>query len=141
MRLSGIGPDRKAGSGVELLEKAADYFVRVGVGAQSIELRQYPCERLLHLADGVLGKELTLLIETTLALEKFFPVEAGEGVACRIALRSRVGQEARYPVPRRQHMASGAIGLREDQSQRTFKHNMPALTTREPVRDPEETHH
>ena len=88
MSLSGVGRDRKAGSSVELPEKAADYFVRVSVGAQSIELRQHPCERLLHLADGVLGKELTLLIETTLALEKFLPVEAGEGVACRIALRS-----------------------------------------------------
>ena len=87
MSLSGVGRDRKAGSSVELLEKPADYLVRVVVGAQSIELRQHPRERLLHLADRVLGKGLTLLIETTLALEEFFPVETGRRVACWIALR------------------------------------------------------
>ena len=87
MGSSGIGPDRKAGGSVELLEQATDYLVRISLGAQSVELRQDPGKRFFHLADRVLGKELTLLIEATLALEKFFPVEVRKGVAYRIALK------------------------------------------------------
>ena len=95
MNLSGIGPGRKAGDDVELSEEAADDLVGVSFGAQAIELRHHLGERFLDIGDGVLGIELALLIEAAFALGKFFAVEIRQGMENGIALRARIGQEAR----------------------------------------------
>lgn len=94
MNLFGIGPGGQAGDNVELPKQAADHFVGVTLGTQPVELRHHLGERSLDVADGAFGIELALLFETPLALGKFFAIKTGMGMQNRIALWTRVGQEA-----------------------------------------------
>jgi hypothetical protein len=77
-----------------LSEKAADDLIRVGFGAQSIELRHHLCQRAFSIGNGAVREELTLLFEAPLTFHKFFTVEVRNGMKDRIALRAGVGQEA-----------------------------------------------
>jgi len=96
VRVPRVRPRGEAGDDVELSEEVADDLVGVGFGAQAIELRHDSRQRLLHVADGALGVELTLLIKAALTFGKFFAVEVGKGMEHDFAhLRARVGQEAR----------------------------------------------
>ena len=76
--LAGIGPGKKPGHDVELLEKAADDLVGVGLGAEAIDLRHDAGERPLDVADGAFRVVLALLIETALTLDEFFAIERRE---------------------------------------------------------------
>ena len=64
-----------------------------------VELAEDLGECLLDVADGAFRVVLTLLFEAALALEELFSVEIGTGIENRIALRARIGQEARQTVP------------------------------------------
>ena len=93
MNLSGVGPGGEAGEGIELLQEAADDLVGVFLGAQAIELRDHPGQRLLDLADCALGIVFTVRIEAPLALHELFAIEAGQGVKDRLGLGTRIGEK------------------------------------------------
>ena len=103
MSLSGIRPDGQVGHGIELLEETANYLVSVIVGAQSIEIRHHPGECCLRLTNGTLGITLALLIEASLALDKFFSVEGRPSVNHAIARRRRISKQAGHAMSRCQH--------------------------------------
>jgi len=77
-----------------LSEEAADDLIRVGFGAQSIELRHYLRQRAFSIGNGAFREELALLLKAALALHKFFTVEVRNRMEDWIALRAGVGQEA-----------------------------------------------
>jgi hypothetical protein len=77
-----------------LSEEAADDLIRVGFGAQSIELRHHLRQRTFSIGNGTFREELALLFEAALAFHKFFTIEVRDGMKDRIALRVGVGQEA-----------------------------------------------
>jgi hypothetical protein len=58
----------------------SDDLIRVGFGADTIQFSHHFRERTLDLADGPLGIELALCIETTLTLDELLAVERREGV-------------------------------------------------------------
>ena len=91
--MSGVGPGGEAGDGIELLQETTDHFVRVGLGAEAIELPHHLGQRPLHFADGVLGVELTLRIEAALTSDQLFPIEIGRGMQHLVSVRTRIGQE------------------------------------------------
>jgi len=104
VNVSGIGPGGKTGDDVELAKKAADNLIGITFRAEPIELRHHLRERLLHIGDGAVGKVLTLLLQAAFALGKFFAIEIRDGMEGWVALRARIGQEARQTVPRRRHI-------------------------------------
>ena len=75
--MSGIGPGGKAGHHVELSKETADEFIGIVFRAEAVELSDHFQQRLLHVIDGALGVKLALLLQTTLALEELFSIEAG----------------------------------------------------------------
>ena len=90
-----VGPGGKPGDDVELSEKVAHHFVGIGLGTQPIELRHDAGKGTFDIADRPLGIKLTLLLETALALGKFFAVEIGKGMQDALTHRgASVGQEA-----------------------------------------------
>ena len=97
--MPGVGPALWTGDAVELVEEAADDLIGVGGGAEMVELVHDLDECLLDVADGPFRVELALLFETALTLQELFAVEIGTGIENRIALRARIGQEARQTVP------------------------------------------
>ncbi len=86
MHLPGIGPRRESRDDVELPQEPADNFVGVGLGAQAIELGHHFHQGLFDVSNSVLRVELTLLVETPLALDEFFAVEI------LYVVNSRLGQ-------------------------------------------------
>ena len=90
-----VGPGGKPGDDVELSEEVADHLVGIGLGTEPIELRHDARKSALDIADCPLGIELALLLETALALGKFFAVEVGKGMQNGLTHgRASVGQEA-----------------------------------------------
>jgi len=73
--MSGVRPSRKACDDVELSEKAADDLIRVGLGAEPVELGHHFRQRALDIGNGTLGVVLALLFEAALAFSKFFSVK------------------------------------------------------------------
>jgi hypothetical protein len=94
VNVSGVGPDGTASGGVELSEEATDHLVGVSLGAQSIDLSHHPSQCLLDVVDGALGISVALLLEAALTLDEFLAIELEEVMENRIALRTRIGQEA-----------------------------------------------
>lgn len=78
MHLPRIGPGGESGHDVELSKEPTHDLIGVGLGAQSIELGHDLDESLFHVSNRVLGVVLTLLVQTALALDEFFPVEVGD---------------------------------------------------------------
>lgn len=64
-----------SGDNVKLSEKLAENLIRVGLGAEVVELREHLGQRALCVDDGVFGEELALLLEATPALDELFAVE------------------------------------------------------------------
>jgi hypothetical protein len=94
MNVSGIGPGGKPGDGIELAENLAHDFIGIAFGAEAIDFCHHLGERPFDVGDGALGVELALPLQATLTFHKFFPVEIQQGMYNRIALRTRIGQEA-----------------------------------------------
>ena len=94
VNLSGIGPGGKPGDDVELAEKATDDLVGVSGGHEPIELGHHFHECALGVGNRPFRVVLTLLFEAALALDEFLAVEIRNGMENRIALRTRIGQEA-----------------------------------------------
>ena len=100
--MPGIGPRRQTRDDVELPQEPADDFVSVGLGAQAIELGHHLDQGLFHVANRVLRVELTLLIETALALDEFFAVEILYGVYGRLG-QARIREVACQALPQSGH--------------------------------------
>ena len=111
MNLSGIGPGGKGGDDVELAKEAADDLVGIALGAEAIELRHHLRQRFLDVRHGAGGVVLALLLEAPFTFDEFFAVEIGNRMENRIALRARIGQEARQTVPRRSHISKVSSSL------------------------------
>jgi len=82
-----------------LVEEAADDLVGVGRGAEMVQLVQNFAECLLDVANRSFRVVLTLLLEAALTLEELFAIETRTRAKNGIALRARIGQEARQTVP------------------------------------------
>ena len=103
--MAGVGPRGQPGHDVELPQQAAHDLIGIVGGAQAIELRHHFRERFFDIHHGALGIVLTLLIETALALDEFFAIEAGTGMTGRLPERDRIGQKAGNPLPLNFHAA------------------------------------
>jgi len=75
VNVSGVRPSRLSGDNVKLSEKLAENLIRVGLGAEIIELREHFGQRAFRVDDGVFGEELALLLEATPAFDELFAVE------------------------------------------------------------------
>lgn len=99
MHLPGVRPGGQAGHHVELAKDLSDHLVGVRFGAQAIELRHHPVERLLDFADRPVRVKPPLLLQTLLTAEKLFAVKRGKGIETGLALCGLVGEKARETVP------------------------------------------
>lgn len=102
MDLPGIGPGRKSGDDVELSEEAADHFVGVSIGTETIELGHHLEERFLNVSNRVLRVVLALLVETPLTLHELFAIEILYGVDDRF-WQARIREIACQALPQGGH--------------------------------------
>jgi hypothetical protein len=94
VNVPGVAPGRKAGDDVELSEELADDLVGICLGAEAVDFGHDLGKSFLGVDDGPFRVELPLLVKAALAFDELFPVKIRQGMENRIALRTRIGQEA-----------------------------------------------
>ncbi len=93
MNLSRVGPGEEPGGDVELAEELTHHLIGIPGCAQSVQFRHHTEQRTLHVFDGTLRVELTLLVQRTLTAYEFFAVKVGQTMEyVLVGLTGRCGE-------------------------------------------------